>query len=173
MLCLHWSCIWMHSVVYFLLLRTMLLTMTENRLICHVLNINTDYSGWYLLGSWRFNNLTIGHSSSVVSSNNYRIYVLSVAKPPLYSKFHLLSFSLMLTVLLSRHVCPSWKLTHSISLWKENKLLPCQAIHYATSFLHELWSNGSPAKSPSLWSVVLIWLIRSYILLWCTLPYAF
>lgn len=167
------SCIWIHYTLYSPLLYSMLFAMTKNHLICHILNININYTGFYLFGSWRFNNLTISHWSSVVSSNNYRIYVLSGAKQPWYSKFHLLFFSLMLTVTLSQHVFPSWKLTHSISFWKENKLLPCQAFHYAASFLHELWSNSSRAKSPSLWSVVLIWLIHSYILLWCTLPYAF
>ena len=67
-------------------------------IICHLLNINIDDTGLYLPGSWRFNNLTIGHWSSLVSSNNYRIYVLSVANPLKYPKFYLLSFSLMLIV---------------------------------------------------------------------------
>lgn len=161
-------CVWTHYIFHFLWLHTMLLTMTRNRRTCHVLNINIDSTGLYLLGSWRFNNLTIGHSGSVVSSNNYGIYVLPVAKPPVNSKSHLASFSWC-----SRCPCLNvlavMKMNPPLPFRKEDKGLPGQATHY----LPDMWSNQSPGKSPGLWSVVLIWLTRSYILLWCTLPSAF
>lgn len=47
-----------------------------------VLNTNIDYTGFYLLESWRFKNLRVGHRSSVESSNNYRICILSMANYP-------------------------------------------------------------------------------------------
>lgn len=125
-----------------------------------VLNTNIDYTGFYLLESWRFKNLRVGHRSSVESSNNYRICILSVANYPRNPNSTYSFFPLMLPVTLSQHVFPSWKLTHSISLLKEKELFPCQTFHYAVSLLHELWSHSRPAETPTLWSVVLIWLIH-------------
>lgn len=143
-------CVWMPCILYFPSPHSVLFTTARNCLICHVLNINIDSTGLYLLGSRRFNNLTIGHSSSVVSSNNCGIYASSGAKPPLYSKFHFLASGLVLTAPLPRHVCPWWKLTHPVSFWKENKLLPCQAIHYAAPSLHEFDLTGSQQKAQAL-----------------------
>lgn len=164
-------CVWKPYIFHFPSLHTLLLTRTQLRRTRHVLNINIDSTGLYLLGSWRFNNLTIGHSSSVVSSNNYGIYVVPVAKPPLNSKFHLVSVS-ECSRLPCLAVLAVMKMNPPLSFRKENQGIPGRATP-TRCFPRDVGANRSPGGSPGLWSAVLIWLRRGYILWWCTLPSAF